>query len=76
MHFLLQVGADPSARDSSGRSILHFVALSWNAEVISTLLKSSIDVNVLDDEGRNTIHYLAASHSSKNIGFEALKQAF
>src|SRR5476651_482185 len=69
----LKEGADPSARDTQGRSGLH-LAISQSEyhysgrgrELVSIFLNRGVDINTRDDRGAAILHY-AVQDESYNV---------
>ncbi|RKU39738.1 hypothetical protein DL546_000062 [Coniochaeta pulveracea] len=57
---VLRYGADPAARDGSGRTPLHWAMAAGNPEVVDSLLKSGTPVDALDDDGATPLALLVA----------------
>ncbi len=57
---LLQLGANPSARDDQGRSPLHYAARTGRHEAVARLLEAGADPSTADQFGDTPLH-LAAS---------------
>ena len=48
---LIQKGADPSLKNNSGRSLLHFAASGENTSIINELLSLGLDIDSRDNGG-------------------------
>ncbi|KAJ5690434.1 ankyrin repeat-containing protein [Penicillium macrosclerotiorum] len=59
VRLLLAEGADPTLTDSSGMTVLHYVALKPDLELIELLIKSGSLIDSVDREGRTPLQYLA-----------------
>ena len=68
VQILLDVGADPNAKDDSDRKTPLFSAVWFNrnSEVITSLLEAGADVHARDEDGRTPLHW-AATHSTVGI---------
>ena len=53
---LLDHGADKSAKDSNGNSLLHCAVAIDNAEILATLLTRGLDINAANDAGQTPLH--------------------
>ncbi|MCY4429718.1 MAG: ankyrin repeat domain-containing protein [Rhodospirillales bacterium] len=60
---LLDRGADPTARDSTGRTPLHLAALNNAIATAELLIRSSADVGPEDAAGRTPLHFAAWGNS-------------
>ena len=60
LRMLLEAGADVSAQDWEGSTLLHLAASKGNVAAIRMLLEAGADVNAQDQEGNTPLH-LAAS---------------
>nr|XP_056701244.1 cyclin-dependent kinase 4 inhibitor C [Euleptes europaea] len=56
---LLEKGADPNLKDSSGFAVLHDAARAGFLDTLQVLLASQADVNVEDNEGNLPLHLAA-----------------
>ncbi len=56
---LLQLGANPSARDDEGRSPLHYAARTGRHEAVAKLLEAGADPSTADQFGDTPLHLAA-----------------
>jgi len=54
---LLDYGADPTARNSTGMNPLHMAAKNGNLEVCLLLITRGCDANIRDDFGNNASYW-------------------
>lgn len=70
---LVLEGADVNARDSTGRTSLHYAAGEDSSETIRWLLERGADVNACDGEGRSPLHCAVEQHSFRPFNPDILK---
>lgn len=56
---LLEKGADPNARTTSGDTPLHWATLDKNIDCVKLLLNVRADVNVRDEKGRTALYWVS-----------------
>lgn len=59
-----------NARDSHGRTALHYAAMEGNTDIINVLMRHDAIINLVDNDGKNPISvakYLADFHHHTNI---------
>jgi len=64
--YLLEMGANPTLRDSQGAQPLHLAALSSHNEVVKLLIAVGIDVDATDRWG-NTACAMAAAYNNDSV---------
>jgi ankyrin repeat protein len=67
---LLEGGANPNAKDTTGFSALHWATMNGNIEIILLLIDKGADINAKDNDGRSPIHY-SADNEKINILLKA-----
>ena len=60
---LIDGGADVSAKNQDGRTLLHIVSMGDRAETTEFLLANGVDVNAKDKDGQTALH-LAVSYAN------------
>ncbi|XP_019386171.1 PREDICTED: cyclin-dependent kinase 4 inhibitor C [Crocodylus porosus] len=68
---LLQRGADPNLRDSTGFAAIHDAARAGFLDTLQTLLEFKADVNLEDDEGNLPLHLAAREGHARVVEFLA-----
>jgi ankyrin repeat protein len=59
VEYLIQNGADPSARDAHGWTPLHRAVLWEHVLIVKLLLKAGVDANATDEDGFTPLHIAA-----------------
>ena len=66
--YLLKVGADPNARDRSGKTaLIHACQQNSDADVVQLLLQSGADPSTLDSSARTALDYAQAQQNNDVI---------
>ena len=66
--YLLKVGADPNARDRSGKTaLIHACQQNSDADIVQLLLASGADPSTLDSSARTALDYAQAQQNSDVI---------
>ncbi len=56
---LVEKGADLQAKDNSGRTVLHFAAMSGDLDTVKWLVEKGADLQAKDNEGLTVLHWAA-----------------
>jgi ankyrin repeat protein len=59
IELLLNHGATVNAKDSAGRTVLHYACVSGNMHVVNIFLERGAEVNSADCEGKTALHLVA-----------------
>ena len=70
---LVEVRVDPNARDSRGRTALHWAARFDHSAALAALAEAGVDLNASDDFGRTALHWAVQERHTAMI--EALVEA-
>ena len=70
---LIEVRVDPNARDSRGRTALHWAARFDHSAALAALAEAGVDLNARDDFGRTALHWAVQERHTAMI--EALVEA-
>ena len=62
---LLNNGAPKDAVDSLGQPLVHIAVLTWNADLVSTILSLGVDPNAKNRAGDTALHIVADDEASK-----------
>ncbi len=66
---LLEKGADVSAKDQDGSTVLMYAALSGNLELVKHLVNRGASVNARDKDGKTTLMAVAAKGDLETVRF-------
>ena len=75
VHYLLAAGADPSARDSEGRSCLWAACATQNVDVAAALLDGGAQIDAPDAKGTSPLQHATASGFAEVIALLASRGA-
>ncbi|MDR0288701.1 MAG: ankyrin repeat domain-containing protein [Rickettsiales bacterium] len=59
--------ADINAKDSQGRTALHYAACFNDTNMAELLLDARADINTKDDQGRTALHYAACFNNTDMV---------
>jgi len=65
LNALLGAGSQTDAKDSQGRTVLHYAASRGSVDVIQLLLMRGANVNAVDDFGKPALHFAIANSQAE-----------
>ncbi|KAL3732566.1 hypothetical protein ACJRO7_029250 [Eucalyptus globulus] len=68
VRLLLAAGADPTAQDAHGRTILHTAAMADDVELVKAILDAGVDVNIRDMHNMIPLHTALSRGARSCVG--------
>ena len=65
--YLLEAGANPNAKNSTGETPLMFGAAGAKPDIVAALVEAGADVNSRNDDGSTALHYALAFGTGRSL---------